>query len=110
MQASDDIWKEGHLSNIWVTIDGGEDCSELDPNDDENLLNWFGYNCWGADEGNCGNTPYPINSFKVYPGNQKSDRKCWLHAELGAAVHGFSSSRAVMGAFASVSLALWLAL
>jgi hypothetical protein len=105
-----DEYKEGQLTNVWVTIDGGDDCSELDPTDDTNLLDWFGYNCWGADKGNCGNTPYPINSFNIYPGDMDADRKCWLHAKLGAAVHGFSSSRVVMGAFASVSLAFWLAL
>ncbi|KAI4629702.1 uncharacterized protein J4E87_002888 [Alternaria ethzedia] len=43
VQAYDDIWKEGHLSNMMATVYGGEDCSELDPNDDQNLLNWFGY-------------------------------------------------------------------
>ncbi|KAI4929551.1 uncharacterized protein J4E92_005216 [Alternaria infectoria] len=42
VQAYDDIWKEGHLSNMMATVYGGEDCSELDPNDDQNLLNWFG--------------------------------------------------------------------
>ncbi|KAI4936272.1 hypothetical protein J4E85_001601 [Alternaria conjuncta] len=107
---ADDRYEQGHLTSVWVTINGGEDCSEGDPNDDENLLDWFGYNCWGADEGNCGNTPYPINSFNIYPGDADNDRSCWLHSELGAAVHGFSSSRAIMGAFASVSLAVWLAL
>jgi len=110
VQAYDDIWKEGHLSNMMATIYGGEDCSELDPNDDQNLLNWFGYSCWSADEGDCGNTPYPLTSFNLASVDQRSDRKCWLHSELGAAVHGFSSSRAIMGAFASVSLAVWLAL
>ncbi|KAF2795474.1 hypothetical protein K505DRAFT_301981 [Melanomma pulvis-pyrius CBS 109.77] len=106
-----DDQKPGHFAKLQVTIYGGENCSEKDPSNDEELFDWYGFSCWSDDKGSCGSVPYKIASFNIVAvPDQKKDWKCWTFAKLGAAARIHASSQATMVASISVFLAIWLAM
>ncbi|KAF1831071.1 hypothetical protein BDW02DRAFT_464173, partial [Decorospora gaudefroyi] len=104
-----DDQEPGHFAIRRVTIYGGHGCTELDPNDDDKLLDWYGFSCWSEDEGTCGYTGYNIRSFSVQP-LEEEDRNgdvCWVFAQLGGAPRaGSSAAHAMVGAFVTVALAV----
>jgi hypothetical protein len=102
----------GKYADRRVTMYGGKDCSQIDPSSDKTLLPWYGFSCWSEDNGSCGTLPYNIASFSIQPGPDDKDRHgtCWVFAKEGAAARVYLSSRVILGAFISASLAIWLAL
>jgi hypothetical protein len=111
MGSGSDEYKPGHHADRRAMLYGEKRCSEL-ASDNKILLPWFGYSCWSEEQGSCGTLPYGIVSFSILNGrNQKNRvRNCWVFRESGAAAHGYSSSRAIVGAFVSASVLTWLAL
>jgi len=93
-----------------INIYGGPNCTESNPESD-NLLDWYGFNCFSEGGGSCGTLPYSIASFTVMPGSfEKEDEqhgKCMVFAEMGAAAR-HQLHRVVMGAFVCAFLAVWL--
>jgi hypothetical protein len=93
-----------------VTLYGGKDCSEKDPNSDKELLPWYGFSCYTGPEGSCGDLPYGVVSFTIQPGlDEDEEGTCWTFAERGAAARSYASYGAITGGLTSASLALWLA-
>jgi hypothetical protein len=102
-----DKLKPGNQADRAVNVYPSKTCTELGPGDE--LLSWYGFSCWSENEGSCGTTPYRIGSFAIVNLEKTSDNgKCWVFAELGAAGRGYSPSQAMMGAFLSTLLAIWL--
>ena len=102
----------GHYADRKVNLYGDEKCTELIPNETVGLYPWFGLSCWSEDEGSCGTIPYNIASFAVQPGPEEDDKDgtCMVFAEEGAATSNLRSRAAIFGAFASIFVALWLAM
>ncbi|KAF2276849.1 uncharacterized protein EI97DRAFT_397817 [Westerdykella ornata] len=109
-----DEQKPGHYADRQVTIYGGPKCTEADPNSNTTLFPWYGFSCWSEDKGSCGTLPYKIASFYIRAGKDEQSQgrmgTCWVFAECGAATSLLLSSRAMVGAFISASLAIWLSM
>ncbi|TIA31716.1 hypothetical protein D6C78_08738 [Aureobasidium pullulans] len=108
---SDKLYEPGHYADRLVTVYGGANCTERDPNNDEGLLPWYGWACWSEGEGSCGTLPYNVVSFRISPGFDKenSKGKCWDFAEYGAANSYLPSLRTVVAAFAGALVVVSLA-
>lgn len=93
-----------------INIYGGPNCTESNPEGD-NLLDWYGFNCFSEGGGSCGTLPYSIASFTVMPGSfEKEDEqrgKCMVFAKLGSAAR-HQIHKVVMGAFVCAFLVVWL--
>ncbi|KAI4622532.1 uncharacterized protein J4E87_006474 [Alternaria ethzedia] len=97
-----------------VNIYPAKDCYNADPNSDATmppLLPWYGYDCVSDRDGNCGTIEYDVRSFYLLPGTRERDQsgRCLLSAKWGAASSIYSSSRVILGAALSASLAIWYA-
>ncbi|KAH6865747.1 hypothetical protein BKA58DRAFT_320264, partial [Alternaria rosae] len=70
---------------------------------------WYGFSCWGEEEGNCGTSEYGARSFRILPAQKESDLagKCIVFAECGAAMSLYTSSRTIVGAALSASMVIW---
>ncbi|KAF1834466.1 hypothetical protein BDW02DRAFT_621389 [Decorospora gaudefroyi] len=99
---SDDL-EPGNQAYRALTLYPHEDCMDVGPQG----RGWYGFSCWSEDEGSCGTAPWNILSIGVQ--EKRSWDQCWVFALYGAAGRGYSSSQAMIGAFLSASLAIWLA-
>jgi len=107
---SDKEHEPGSYGYRRINIYGGENCTESDPEGD-NLLDFYGFDCFSNGEGSCGTTPYNIVSFYVMEGYFESESqqhgKCMVFARMGAAA-GHQLQRTVLGALLCAFLAVWL--
>ncbi|CAE7195958.1 hypothetical protein P3342_009994 [Pyrenophora teres f. teres] len=103
-----DDQKPGKFAQRGVTLYAGKGCSDLDPSADR-ILDWYGFNCWSEDKGDCGTTPWNIGSFNMHAPGDDAEGTCWVFAKNGNGARRFSSSQAMMGAVIAASLAIWLA-
>jgi hypothetical protein len=106
--ASDERYEPGSYSFRRINIYGGPNCTEINPLGD-NLLDWYGFDCFSEDGGSCGRTPYSISSFYVRAGyfedESQQHGKCMVFARMGAAA-GHQLSKAVAGALLCASIAV----
>lgn len=81
----------------------------LDSAGGDEMLSWYGFNCWSEAEGDCGTMPYSMGSFTVMPGTDPgSDGTCLVLAEMGVAKA--RSIEIAVSVVVGVVLAVWLVL
>ncbi|KAI0444216.1 hypothetical protein F4803DRAFT_274883 [Xylaria telfairii] len=85
-----------------VNIYNGEDCLQVSsPDDEEDLLPWFGWTCHSSKDDHCRTAPYNIKSFVIIPiDDDHQDGKCLDFALYGA------GARSVPGTFGALVSAI----
>ncbi|KAF1834268.1 hypothetical protein BDW02DRAFT_647718 [Decorospora gaudefroyi] len=92
-----------------TTLYGGKGCTQIDPNDDKDILPWYGFSCWSEAQGSCGTTSYNIQSFTVQPRSPEAYWKCWVFAKNGQS-GAVRVSGSLVAALLGTGLTVWLAL
>lgn len=104
----DDRFEPGAYAYRRVNVYGGINCTDVDLAETTGYINWYGFNCWSENEGNCGTTPYSIASFLIAPGLfEREGGTCMVFAEMGIG-SSHQHLKAAVGALVGAFVTMWL--